>query len=185
MRMTPHQLRAGLKGTCAVSGLAYVGASSRKGSDSASLADSDPRGEKFKMRRATCACIFCLLIFARSLTSAPSALVRHIDFSVENRADYPFQGVAWIDAADVYKLIPDFDGFSFIVTTTNSPDLATDLRKLRAYELPSQALDINRPSIENSATPCCSTLIEEPFGNPTRLPMVTTLHGSRSASSER
>jgi len=67
--------------------------------------------------------------------------IKHIDFLVENVADHEFSGVVWINAREIYSLIPDFDGFSFIVTTTHSPNLQTDLGKNRADELESQPED--------------------------------------------
>ena len=65
----------------------------------------------------------CFLIHA----DCQGLQIRHIDFLVENANDAEFKGVVWIDAKEVYSLIPEFDGYSFVVTTTHSPDLATDL----------------------------------------------------------
>lgn len=67
--------------------------------------------------------------------------IQHIDFLIKNATDCDFRGVVWIDAEDVYLLIPEFDGFSFIVTTTNSPGLAVDLKIKVSDELESQPLD--------------------------------------------
>jgi unsaturated chondroitin disaccharide hydrolase len=69
--------------------------------------------------------------------------IRHIDFLVENSTDNEFKGVVWINAQELYSLIPEFDGFSFVVTTTHSPDLASDMQKLKTEELESQPLDEN------------------------------------------
>ena len=65
----------------------------------------------------------------------------HIDFLAGNPARLEYTGVLYIPAGEVEALIPGFDGFSFLVTTTNSPDVASDLEERRALELPSQAID--------------------------------------------
>jgi len=94
-------------------------------------------------RIAMYAGLFSLFAFGHLAGSEASALLRHIDFSVENISGSSFSGVVWIDAAPIVRLVPGFDGSNFIVTTTYSPDLSTDLRKLRAFEVPSQLLDAN------------------------------------------
>ena len=67
--------------------------------------------------------------------------ILHVDFLVENPGTRDYAGPVWIEARDIYPALPEFDGFSFIVTTTNSPGLALDLAQRRAFELPSQAID--------------------------------------------
>src|SRR3989339_70938 len=67
--------------------------------------------------------------------------VKHIDFLVKNNKNNDFQGVVWINAEDIYSLLPEFDGFSFIVTTTHSPDVTTDLKIRVTDELESQPID--------------------------------------------
>lgn len=69
--------------------------------------------------------------------------VQHINFLVTNESDLNYDGVIWIDTDEIYSLIPEFDGTSFIVTTTNSPDITSDLEKIQAFELPSQSIDEN------------------------------------------
>lgn len=86
--------------------------------------------------------LFFPVFFLKS-TNCQGLQIKHIDFLVENITDIEFNGVIWIDAWDIYSLIPGFDGFSFIVTTTNSPDLTTDMKKTKAEELDSQPVDDN------------------------------------------
>ncbi len=90
--------------------------------------------------------IFIIFIFLALIQKDIYGLgtqIQHIDFLVTNETDFDYNGVIWIDTDDIYSLIPEFDGISFVVTTTNSPDIATDLQKIQAYELPSQAIDEN------------------------------------------
>jgi hypothetical protein len=89
--------------------------------------------------------IFLLLlkVFLNQSAYCQGLQIQHIDFLVENRLDIEFKGIVWINAQDVYSLIPGFDGFSFVVTTTNSPDLESDLKKIKADELESQPVDEN------------------------------------------
>jgi unsaturated chondroitin disaccharide hydrolase len=89
--------------------------------------------------------IFLLLlkVFLNQSAYCQGLQIQHIDFLVENRLDTEFKGIVWINAQDVYSLIPGFDGFSFVVTTTNSPDLESDLKKIKADELESQPVDEN------------------------------------------
>jgi len=88
--------------------------------------------------------LLSLLAFGNLAAAEHPALLRHIDFSMENTSDTSFSGVARIDAAPIFRLVPEFDGSNFIVTTTYSPDLATDLKKFHAFELPSQIIDANQ-----------------------------------------
>ena len=69
--------------------------------------------------------------------------IQHIDFLVKNKANNDYEGVIWINAEDIYSLLPGFDGLSFIVTTTHSPDIAADLKKKETNELESQPYDEN------------------------------------------
>ncbi|MFC1558077.1 DUF4861 family protein [candidate division KSB1 bacterium] len=84
-----------------------------------------------------------LLIFHSGNLLCAGTQIQHIDFLVQNSKEIDYKGVVWIDADDVYSLIPGFDGFSFLVTTTDSPDMVSDLKKKQARILPSQALDDN------------------------------------------
>ena len=88
--------------------------------------------------------IFILILFVLIMPDYAGCVgtqIMHVDFLVENNADTDFKGVVLIDAQNVYSLIPGFDGFSFIVTTTRSSDLASDLKILNTDELVSQPLD--------------------------------------------
>jgi unsaturated chondroitin disaccharide hydrolase len=76
--------------------------------------------------------------------AAPPAVAQpilHVDFLAVNPGATDYEGVVWIPASEISSLLPGFDGLSFLVTTTNSPDIARDHVERRAYELPSQALD--------------------------------------------
>ena len=84
-----------------------------------------------------------LLIFRTGNLLCAGTQIQHIDFLVQNNKEVDYNGVVWIDADDVYSRIPRFDGFSFLVTTTDSPDIISDLEKKQARILPSQALDEN------------------------------------------
>ena len=84
-----------------------------------------------------------LLIFRTGNMFCAGTQIQHIDFLVQNNKEADYEGVLWLDADDVYSLIPGFDGFSFLITTTDSPDIVSDLEKRQARILPSQGLDEN------------------------------------------
>ena len=85
-----------------------------------------------------------IILFSPGYLFSQGTQIQHIDFLVKNKANNDYQGVIWINAEDIYSLLPEFDGFSFIVTTTHSPDIAADLKKKETDELESQPYDENR-----------------------------------------
>ncbi len=90
--------------------------------------------------------IICMLFLPSFIQNANSQgpQIQHVDYLVENNTGIDFSGVLWIEAEELYELVPGFDGFSFIITTTHSPDLELDMKKKKTDELESQALDENR-----------------------------------------
>ena len=79
-----------------------------------------------------------IILFSPGYLFNQGTQIQHIDFLVKNEANNDYQGVLWINAEDIYSLLPEFDEFSFIVTTTHSSDIAADLKKKETEELESQ-----------------------------------------------
>ena len=75
-----------------------------------------------------------IISFSPDYLFSQGTQIQHIDFLVKNEANSDYQGVLWINAEDIYSLLPEFDGFSLIVTTTHSPDIAADLKKKETEE---------------------------------------------------
>ena len=60
-------------------------------------------------------------LFAFAVPPVIAQRILHLDFLAENPGARDYVGVVWIEARDINPLLSGFDGFSFVVTTTNSP----------------------------------------------------------------
>ncbi len=84
-----------------------------------------------------------VVLFLPGYLISQGTQIQHIDFLVKNKTNSDYGGIIRINAEDIYSLLPEFDGFSFIVTTTHSPDIDTDLKRKVTDELESQPYDID------------------------------------------